>query len=66
LLEFWQAIDNGRGQKLGSRFESPAQALQAAMSNAQPTDRIVVFGSFYTVGGVLVNGVPKLPAQHMS
>ena len=66
LLEFWQAIDNGRGQKLGSRFDSPAQALQAAMSNAQPTDRIVVFGSFYTVGGVLVNGVPKLPAQHMS
>lgn len=66
LLEFWQAIDNGRREKLGSLFVSPAQALQAAMSNAQPTDRIVVFGSFYTVAGVLVNGVPKLPAQHMS
>ena len=66
LLEFWQAIDNGRRERYGSRFETPAQALRAAISDAQPTDRIVVFGSFYTVGGVLENGVPKLTAQHLT
>ncbi len=68
LLEFWQAIDNGRSdtqiKRHSSRYESPALALQAAMSDAQPTDRIVIFGSFFTVGGVLENGVPKLSAKH--
>ncbi|MEN9373801.1 MAG: hypothetical protein RIR79_1353 [Pseudomonadota bacterium] len=34
-------------------FQNPRQALQAAQQTAKPTDRIVVFGSFYTVGGVL-------------
>ncbi len=33
-------------------FEHPAAALQAALAAANPEDRIVVFGSFYTVGGV--------------
>ena len=37
-------------------------ALQAAAAAAQPTDRIVVFGSFYTVGGVLEQGVPRVQA----
>jgi dihydrofolate synthase/folylpolyglutamate synthase len=26
----------------------------------------VVFGSFYTVGGVLLNGTPRLSAKHLS
>jgi dihydrofolate synthase/folylpolyglutamate synthase len=39
---------------------TPLQALSAAASAADPADRIVVFGSFYTVGGVLKNGVPRL------
>jgi dihydrofolate synthase/folylpolyglutamate synthase len=47
-------------------FSSPLQALQAAIAAAQPADRIVVFGSFYTVGGVLQEGVPKLQAQHLN
>ncbi len=42
----------------------PAQALSAAVAAADPTDRIVVFGSFYAVGGVLKNGTPKLAAKH--
>jgi dihydrofolate synthase / folylpolyglutamate synthase len=42
----------------------PAQALSAAVAAADPTDRIVVFGSFYAVGGVLKNGTPKLTAKH--
>ncbi len=47
------------------RFEAPARALEAAVAAADPTDRIVVFGSFYTVGGVLEHGVPKLMAKHL-
>jgi dihydrofolate synthase/folylpolyglutamate synthase len=42
----------------------PAEALQAAIAAADPLDRIVVFGSFYTVGGVLKAGLPKLGALH--
>ena len=38
---------------------SPAAALAAALGGADPADRIVVFGSFYTVGGVLENGLPQ-------
>ncbi|MFM2404513.1 MAG: hypothetical protein RL223_2393 [Pseudomonadota bacterium] len=43
----------------------PAQALQAAAAAADPADRIVVFGSFYTVGGVLRDGLPRLGAPHL-
>jgi dihydrofolate synthase / folylpolyglutamate synthase len=38
---------------------SPSQALAAAFEAADPADRIVVFGSFYTVGGVLEKGLPQ-------
>lgn len=44
----------------------PAQALREAVSVADPTDRIVVFGSFYAVGGVLKNGTPRLTSRHTS
>ncbi len=44
---------------------SPLQALDAAVASADPADRIVVFGSFFTVGGVLVNGTPRLHAKHL-
>ena len=42
----------------------PAAALAAAAAAADPADRIVVFGSFYTVGGVLQQGLPRLTARH--
>jgi dihydrofolate synthase/folylpolyglutamate synthase len=45
---------------------SPAQALSAAQKSADPTDRIVVFGSFLTVGGVIENGLPSLNAPHLN
>jgi dihydrofolate synthase/folylpolyglutamate synthase len=45
--------------------EGPAQALREAASRADPTDRIVVFGSFHTVGGVLREGLPRLSAPHV-
>ncbi len=43
----------------------PIAALQAAAAGADPADRIVVFGSFYTVGAVLKDGLPRLTAKHL-
>jgi dihydrofolate synthase/folylpolyglutamate synthase len=40
-------------------------ALQQAWSEADPQDRIVVFGSFYTVGAVLGAGLPRPRAPHL-
>jgi len=44
------------------QYADPMQALHAATVSADPADRILVFGSFYTVGGVLKHGVPRLTA----
>jgi dihydrofolate synthase/folylpolyglutamate synthase len=44
---------------------NPAAALAAAAAAADPADRIAVFGSFYTVGGVLKDGLPRLAARHL-
>jgi dihydrofolate synthase/folylpolyglutamate synthase len=41
---------------------SPLDALHAAAAEATPADRILVFGSFYTVGGVLQAGLPRVTA----
>jgi dihydrofolate synthase/folylpolyglutamate synthase len=55
------------GRAVGaSTHASPADALRAAGAAADPADRIVVFGSFYTVGGVLEAGLPRFPAPHAS
>ncbi len=48
-----------------STHADPAAALAAAVAVADPADRIVVFGSFYTVGGVLKDGLPRLVARHL-
>ena len=40
-------------------------ALHQAWSDAEPQDRIVVFGSFYTVGAVLGAGLPRPKAPHL-
>ena len=48
----------GRGDALVHSHSTPADALRAAVAAVDPTDRIVVFGSFYTVGGVLKEGLP--------
>jgi dihydrofolate synthase / folylpolyglutamate synthase len=65
LQERWQAL-NTRQDASSSVYSSPQQALDAAVAIADNADRIVVFGSFYTVGGVLANGVPRLAAKHIS
>ena len=48
-----------------SSHADPMAALKAALADAAPADRIVVFGSFYTIGGVIHEGLPKLNAPHM-
>jgi len=55
---------HGRG-RVGGCHPDPMVALQAAVAEADPADRIVVFGSFFTVGGVLHSGIPRLAAKHL-
>lgn len=65
LKDRWAALP-GRPELSARTFDSPREALAAAVAAADPTDRIVVFGSFYTVGGVLKDGLPRLAAQHLA
>jgi len=46
-----------------SEHAEPSAALAAAIEHADPADRILVFGSFLTVGGVLRQGLPRLGAK---
>jgi dihydrofolate synthase/folylpolyglutamate synthase len=64
LAARWQAQAPARKVPF-STHASPEEALRAATAAADPTDRILVFGSFYTVGGVLADGVPRLHARHL-
>jgi dihydrofolate synthase/folylpolyglutamate synthase len=64
LLALWQR-QNNRANVSARCFADPQSALREALAGADPADRIVVFGSFYTVGGVLKGGVPRLQAQHL-
>ncbi len=65
LQQQWQS-QNHRADAQSSTHASPEAALQSAIQAANPADRIVVFGSFYTVGGVLKDGIPRLHAKHLS
>ena len=42
----------------------PGAAFAQAVACAEPADRIVVFGSFFTVGGVLAHGAPRMQGRH--
>jgi dihydrofolate synthase/folylpolyglutamate synthase len=69
LQQKWNALQmvaGGRREVHCSTHANPADALQAAIAKADPADRIVVFGSFYTVGGVLLDGMPRLQAKHLA
>jgi dihydrofolate synthase/folylpolyglutamate synthase len=65
LQAAWEA-QNTRKDASARAFASPSEALQAAIAAADPADRIVVFGSFYTVGGILQEGIPRLHAAHLN
>ena len=60
----WRGIET-RADACASVHASPQEAFDAARAAADPADRIVVFGSFYTVGGVLKDGIPRLGARHV-
>jgi len=62
LQASWRAREP-RKDVASSTHASPMEALRAAQAAADPADRIVVFGSFYTVGGVLKDGMPRLQAK---
>jgi dihydrofolate synthase/folylpolyglutamate synthase len=65
-LQSQWAGQNTRKDVSASCYAGPMQALQAAIAAADPADRIVVFGSFYTVGAVLEQGIPRLQAKHLN
>ena len=68
LQQKWNAVQmvaGGRKEVSTSLHANPEAALAAAVAAAEPADRIVVFGSFYTVGGVLQHGIPRLGAKHL-
>jgi len=65
LAQAVRAASAGRAVAV-AEHAGPAQALAAALAGADPADRIVVFGSFYTVGGVLKDGVPRQGAKHLA
>ncbi len=68
LQQKWNALQivaGGRRDVSSSTHAGPEEALAAAVAAADPADRIIVFGSFYTVGGVLQHGTPRLQAKHM-
>jgi dihydrofolate synthase/folylpolyglutamate synthase len=47
-----------------SQHADPSAALAVAVERADPADRILTFGSFLTVGGVLRQGLPRLAGRH--
>jgi dihydrofolate synthase/folylpolyglutamate synthase len=57
LHEIWRSC---KPPATSTAFEaaSPSEALALALERADPADRILVFGSFFTVGGVLQQGIP--------
>jgi dihydrofolate synthase/folylpolyglutamate synthase len=62
LADVLQQATGGRAET--HLRENPEDALAAAVAASDPADRIVVFGSFHTVGGVLKKGLPRLSAPH--
>ncbi|MDP2255571.1 MAG: bifunctional tetrahydrofolate synthase/dihydrofolate synthase [Polaromonas sp.] len=65
LQATWAALKT-RPDVTANAYKSPELALQAVVKAADPADRIVVFGSFLTVGGILKDGLPRLSAPHLA
>jgi dihydrofolate synthase/folylpolyglutamate synthase len=57
---------DGRPARWSHPTPAPYRPCSAAVAAADPADRIVVFGSFFTVGGVLKDGIPRLQATHLA
>jgi dihydrofolate synthase/folylpolyglutamate synthase len=64
LAAAWQAGPGAATRASVARHASPEAALAAARAAADPVDRIVVFGSFHAVGGILALGLPHGGPHH--
>ena len=49
----WRSVAGLLSRSISSRHTTVAEALTEALSQAVPGDRVVVFGSFHTVGEAL-------------
>ncbi len=54
-----------KDQGCASQHRNVNAALAQALACAEPADRIVVFGSFVTVGGALQASLPRASAKHL-
>jgi len=66
VLNSTPATAPGGKSRVAGCHADPMDGLRAAVAQADPADRIVVFGSFFTVGGVLQDGVPRMSAKHLA
>ena len=65
LLARWQAQNTRADASASAHADAHGGARRRPSTAADPADRIVVFGSFFTVGGVLEHGTPRLQARHL-
>ncbi len=65
LAARWREAAGAGSKATVATHADPASALAAAVAAAEPADRILVFGSFYTVGGVLEHGLPQRAGRHV-
>ena len=65
LAARWLSVAGSTSKATVATHGDPSSALAAAVAAADPADRIVVFGSFYTVGGVLEHGLPQRAGRHV-
>ena len=61
----WRSVAGDASRATVATHRDPPSALAAAVAAADPADRILVFGSFYTVGGVLEHGLPLRAGRHV-
>ncbi|MDB5892220.1 MAG: bifunctional tetrahydrofolate synthase/dihydrofolate synthase [Polaromonas sp.] len=66
VLQARWAAANMRSDVQAATYKTPQAALDAAIQAADPADRIVAFGSFFTVGDILKAGIPRLLAPHLN
>jgi dihydrofolate synthase/folylpolyglutamate synthase len=64
LVRSGRCREPGPGPVPIASHANPSLALRAALEASDPADRILVFGSFFTVGGVLKDGLPRTAARH--
>ena len=59
-----RAVRGTAGSATVATHADPSAAMAVAVAESDPADRIVVFGSFYTVGGVMEHGLPQRTGRH--